>query len=119
MRFDMNNFQTDKVGEDLLIVSVDFCNNDINHIIIGRKHGEEIEVVNQFSGDKAMAVYALLLDYAEMHERHAKWEWFDAWDGNDTFGSWKTLRCSSCLESEGARENARFCPNCRAIMDIE
>lgn len=39
---------------------------------------------------------------------HAKWEWFNAWDGDDTFGNWKTLRCSNCLESEGARENAKF-----------
>ena len=49
---------------------------------------------------------------------HAKWEWFDAWEGDDTFGDWKMLRCSHCLESEGARENARFCSNCGAIMDL-
>lgn len=48
---------------------------------------------------------------------HAKWEWFDAWEGDDTFGSWMMLRCSNCLETEGARENAKFCPNCGAIMD--
>lgn len=50
---------------------------------------------------------------------HAKWEWFDAWDGNDTFGEWKMLRCSNCLGSEGARENAKFCSECGAIMDLE
>lgn len=49
---------------------------------------------------------------------HAKWEWFDAWQGDDTFGEWKMLRCSHCLESEGARENAKYCPNCGAIMDL-
>ena len=49
---------------------------------------------------------------------HAKWEWFDAWEGNDDgFGNWLMLRCSNCLETEGARENAKFCPNCGAIMD--
>ena len=50
---------------------------------------------------------------------HAKWEWFDAWDGDDTFGGWKMLRCSHCLESEGARENAKFCSECGAIMDLK
>ena len=48
---------------------------------------------------------------------HAKWEWFDAWEGDDTFGEWKMLRCSNCLGSEGARENAKFCSECGAIMD--
>lgn len=48
---------------------------------------------------------------------HAKWEWFDTWDGDDTFGDWKMLRCSNCLGSEGARENAKFCSECGAIMD--
>lgn len=50
---------------------------------------------------------------------HAKWEWHDVWDVNDGFGSWMMLCCSNCLESEGARENAEYCPNCGAIMDLE
>ena len=50
---------------------------------------------------------------------HAKWEWFDAWEGDDTFNEWKMLRCSNCLETEGARENAKFCPNCGATMDLK
>ena len=50
---------------------------------------------------------------------HAKWVWVDAWDGDDTFGEWKMLCCSNCLESEGARENAKFCSECGAIMDLE
>ena len=49
---------------------------------------------------------------------HAKWIWFNAWEGDDTFGEWKMLCCSHCLESEGARENAKYCPNCGAIMDL-
>lgn len=49
---------------------------------------------------------------------HAKWEWFDAWEGDDTLDDWKMLRCSNCFESEGARENAKFCSNCGAIMDL-
>lgn len=48
---------------------------------------------------------------------HAKWEWYDAWEGDNDFNSWKVLRCSNCLESEGARENAKYCSNCGAIMD--
>lgn len=48
---------------------------------------------------------------------HAKWEWFDIWEG-DAFAPWQMLRCSNCLESEGARENAEFCSNCGAIMDL-
>ena len=50
---------------------------------------------------------------------HAKWEWFDAWEGDDAFGKWMTLRCSHCLETEGARENAKYCSNCGAIMDLD
>lgn len=41
---------------------------------------------------------------------HAKWEWYN---------EWKILRCSNCLESEGARENAKYCPNYGAKMDAE
>ena len=50
---------------------------------------------------------------------HAKWEWFDVWECDDTFGKCMQLRCSNCLESEGARENAKYCSNCGAMMDLE
>lgn len=44
---------------------------------------------------------------------HAKWIWKDFGDLHFT------LCCSECLETEGARENANYCPNCGAIMDAE
>ena len=45
---------------------------------------------------------------------HAKWIWKDF--NSDGF---YTLCCSECLETEGARENAKFCSNCGAVMDLE
>ena len=43
---------------------------------------------------------------------HAKWIWKELY-GEVGY----MLCCSNCLESEGARENAKFCSNCGAIMD--
>lgn len=43
---------------------------------------------------------------------HAKWIWKD-FNYDDSY----TLCCSECFETEGARENANFCPNCGATMD--
>ena len=66
MGFNINNVELDKVGNDLLFVSVDFCNDDIGVLIVGRQRGEVTEIINQFSGDKAIGIYALLTNYAEM-----------------------------------------------------
>lgn len=43
---------------------------------------------------------------------HAKWIWKELY-GEVGY----MLCCSNCLESEGARENAKFCSNCGAVMD--
>lgn len=41
-----------------------------------------------------------------------RWIWSELYDNN-----WRTLCCSNCFETEGARENAKYCPNCGAKMD--
>jgi hypothetical protein len=43
--------------------------------------------------------------------RHGVWFWRD---NNDRS---YTLCCSACNETEGARETAKYCSNCGAIMD--
>lgn len=46
---------------DTLLVGFDFTHgNEVGVLIIGRKNGEEIEVVNAFQGDDAKAMYELL-----------------------------------------------------------
>ena len=45
---------------------------------------------------------------------HAKWIWKDF--EQDGFC---VLCCSKCYGTEGARENAKFCSECGAIMDLE
>lgn len=105
--------------EDNFIVTYDSNYPDVPTLVVARKNNDDITIVNEFQGDLAFGVYCLLTDMAMLQERHAKWEWFDAWEGDDTFGKCMQLRCSACLETEGARENAKFCPNCGAIMDLE
>lgn len=46
--------------------------------------------------------------------KHGRWIWKDFWHN----GSY-ALCCSECLETEGARETANYCPNCGARMDLE
>ena len=41
------------------------------------------------------------------------WIWSEFMDDN-----WRTLCCSECFEIEGARENAKYCPNCGAKMEV-
>lgn len=43
-----------------------------------------------------------------------RWIWSELYDNN-----WRTLCCSNCFETEGARENAKYCPNCGAYMKGE
>ena len=43
---------------------------------------------------------------------HAQWEWRDVFCEGGLM-----LCCSHCLETEGARENAKYCPNCGTRMD--
>ena len=43
---------------------------------------------------------------------HAQWKWKDVFCEGSLM-----LCCSNCLEVEGARENAKYCPNCGAKMD--
>lgn len=44
--------------------------------------------------------------------KHGEWVW------RELYGSvWSTLVCSECLESDGARTNLPYCPNCGAKMD--
>lgn len=45
---------------------------------------------------------------------HAHWEWKDL-HGDGLL----TLCCSNCLGTDGARETAKFCPECGAHMDEE
>ena len=45
---------------------------------------------------------------------HGRWIWKD-FRGDDTY----ILACSECLETEGARESAKYCSNCGARMDLE
>ena len=45
---------------------------------------------------------------------HAKWIWKDF--EQDGFC---VLCCSKCYGTEGARENAKFCSECGAVMDLE
>lgn len=46
---------------------------------------------------------------------HARWEWRDLiGDGCSLM-----LCCSNCLETRGARETAKFCPECGAKMDAD
>ena len=66
MKFNMDNFKIDKVGSDRLFVTVDFCDYDVNVLLVGRRDGDVIKVINQFTGDKATGVYALLTNYANM-----------------------------------------------------
>ena len=45
---------------------------------------------------------------------HAKWIWKDfECDG------FCVLCCSECYTTEGAREDAKFCSECGAVMDLE
>ena len=45
---------------------------------------------------------------------YGKWIWKDfRYDGS------YSLCCSECLETEGARESVKFCPNCGARMYME
>lgn len=41
---------------------------------------------------------------------HAKWIWKDF--NYDRFHGFYTLCCSECFGTEGARENANYCPEC-------
>ena len=61
MKFDIDNFRLDKVGSDTLFIAADFCNEDISVLIVGRKHGEKVEIINQLSGNQALAAYLLLV----------------------------------------------------------
>lgn len=45
---------------------------------------------------------------------HAKWEWKDF-----NYDGIYTLCCSNCLESEGVREDHKYCHTCGATMDLE
>lgn len=69
MEFDINNFKTDKVSKDLLVVGVDFCDEDVNCLVAGRQRGDEIEILSQFNGDLAVGIYALLTGYADMRNK--------------------------------------------------
>ncbi len=60
-KFDINNLQLDKVSSDTLFVTADFCNEDIGVLFVGRRHGDEIAILNQFSGDEALEVYNKLV----------------------------------------------------------
>jgi hypothetical protein len=44
--------------------------------------------------------------------RHGEWVWKELFGEHGVM-----LCCSECLETEGARENANYCPNCGAKMD--
>ena len=66
MKFNIDNFKIDKVGSDRLFVAVDFCDYDTNVLLVGRKNGDIIEIINQFTGDKASGVYHLLTGGAEL-----------------------------------------------------
>ena len=46
--------------------------------------------------------------------RHGRWVWKD-FHGDGSL----TLCCSECLETEGARETAKYCHECGAKMDLE
>lgn len=45
---------------------------------------------------------------------HAKWIWKDF--NHDGF---HILCCSECYNTEGTREDAKFCSECGAVMDLE
>ena len=47
-------------------------------------------------------------------KQYGRWIWSDFLDDN-----WRILCCSECFETEGARENTRYCPNCGAKMNLE
>ena len=43
---------------------------------------------------------------------HAHWQWFE-FEGDN----WKTLCCSNCYDTRGARESANYCSACGFKMD--
>lgn len=58
MNFDINNLQTDRLSEDLLIVSFDYnLDNDIATIMVARKYGDNIKILNSLTGDEAIDLY--------------------------------------------------------------
>lgn len=45
---------------------------------------------------------------------HGKWIWKDF-----EYNGFYTLCCSECFNTEGARENAKYCSECGAEMGLE
>lgn len=48
---------------DTLLVGFDFTHDaDNNVLIVGRKNGKELDIINAFQGDDAKAMYDLLME---------------------------------------------------------
>ena len=62
MGFKKENLVLDKARKDCLIITADFHNDDIGVLLVARSSdGSNFEIVNQFSGDKAINLYNKLV----------------------------------------------------------
>lgn len=57
-----------KIGEDYLVVTYDCSLSDAPTLCVGRTNGDNLKILNIFHGDKALGIYALLTDYAELKD---------------------------------------------------
>ena len=62
MTFNIDNFKLDRIRKSALVITADFCNDDIGRLLVTRPLNDlSFEVVNQLSGDDALEVYNKLI----------------------------------------------------------
>ena len=86
---------------------------DVNYALQQLKLGE-LEHGGKFETDSSHVIdfIDVLPTVDAVEVVHGRWIWATLGDGY-----FKTLICSECCESEGAREWYKYCPHCGAKMD--
>lgn len=58
MSFDIGNFKLDMVKKSVLVITADFCNDDIGTLLITKPIDDfSFEIVNELHGKEALEVY--------------------------------------------------------------
>ena len=58
MDFDINNLKLDRIRRNVLVITADFCDDDVGTLIVTRSIDDlSFEIVNEFHDEEALELY--------------------------------------------------------------